>query len=168
MEDKIYRNFLETQHERSMALAHNSDRVSLEPLYGDPPSAYLARFSCRGLIRNEHGGIEEHDRWNFEIRFPENYLRARVHVAEVITFLGPPNVWHPNFRYPFVCVNIGAGTPLDELLYALYDLLIWEVYGVRDDGLNPAAAQWARRQPPGRFPLDRRPLRRPARREKRP
>ena len=78
----------------------------------------------------------------------------------MLTFLGPAGVWHPNIRPPFVCLDVSPGTPLDALLYSLYDLLTWNVYGGRDDGLNPAAAQWARRQPPGRFPLDRRPLRR--------
>jgi hypothetical protein len=58
-------------------------------------------------------------------------------------------------------VDVRPGTPLDELLYTIYDLLTWNVYGVGDDGLNRAAAQWARHQPPDRFPLDRRPLRRP-------
>jgi hypothetical protein len=42
------------------------------------------------------------------------------------------------------------------------DLLTWRLYSTRDEGLNHAAAQCARNQPPERFPVDRRPLKRRA------
>ena len=160
MSDTIFQSFLEAQHERGLALVSANDRVTLEPMAGDPPYCYLARFNCHGLVQNSHGGIENHDRWAIGIRLPDNYLKTQVHVAEILTFLGPPHIFHPNFRPPFVCLTVRPGTPLDELLYSLYDLLTWNVYGVGDDGLNPGAAQWARHQPAARFPLDRRPLRR--------
>lgn len=162
MNDPVFMSFLAAQRAQGLALSRRSDRVALEPLHGDPPWCYVARFHCRGLTRNPQGGIEEHERWAVGIRFPENYLRSRLHVAEVLTFLGPPDIWHPNFRPPFVCVDVRPGTPLVELLHTLHDLLTWNVYGVGDDGLNRAAAQWARHQDPDRFPLDRRPLLRPA------
>lgn len=161
MNDGIFQSFLEGQFERGLALSRGSDRVEVEGIHGDPPWCYAARFNCHGLVRNPQGGIEGHERWAIGIRFPENYLRARIHAAEVLTLLGPANIWHPNFRAPFVCVDVRPGTPLVELIYTLHDLLTWNVYGVSDDGLNPAAAQWARHQGPDRFPLDRRPLLRP-------
>ena len=49
---------------------------------------------------------------------------------------------------------------LVEIVYGLFDLLTWRIYSTRDEGLNHAAAQWAGNQPPERFPVDRRPLKR--------
>lgn len=157
MSDLVYASFLKSQIDRARRLVQTSDRVTLTPLQGQPPYCWLVRFSCVGLVKSRRG-VAEHHRWALGVRFPEDYLRARVHVAEVLTWLGPQEVWHPNVSPPFVCIDLRAGMPLDELVFTLYDLLTWNVYGVGDDGLNRAAAQWARHQPAERFPLDRRPL----------
>lgn len=160
MKDQVFHPFLKAQYAAGMALAQLSDRLTLEPYAGDPPWCYVAHFRCRGLTQNAAGGIEEHDRWSVGIRFPEDYLRARVQPPEVLTLLSPTNAFHPNCRHPFICTEVRPGMPLVEILHALHDLFTWNVFGIRDDGLNRAAAQWARRQPPERFPLDRHPLRR--------
>lgn len=162
MSDSIIRGFREAQFGRGMALAARSRRIRLEPLMGAPPATYMLHLDCHGLVQSAAGEVEVHDRWAMGLRIPDNYLRAQVHVAEVVTLLGPRHAFHPNLRHPFVCMTIHPGMPLDELIYALYDLVTWNVFGVGDDGLQPAAAQWARHQPPGRFPIDRRPLVAPA------
>ena len=57
-------------------------------------------------------------------------------------------------------MEVYPGMPLSEILYALHDLLTWRLYATRDEGLNHAAAQFARNQLAERFPVDRRPLKR--------
>ena len=59
--------------------------------------------------------------------------------------------------------TLEPGTGLVDLLHVLHELWTWNLWATGDEGLNHAAAQWARRQDPGRFPIDRRPLKRRSR-----
>ncbi|MCL4180048.1 MAG: hypothetical protein KJ072_20160 [Verrucomicrobia bacterium] len=160
--DPVFGDFLGRQCQEGMALARNSDLLELMPLDGLRSSRYLAEFRCRGLIEDERGAIVDYDRFAVGIWFPEDYLR-RVDLSQVVTYLGPaPRPWHPNINGPFICLHITPGTPLVDILYGCFELFTWNLKYTGDEGLNHAAAQWARRQEPARFPLDRRPLRRRA------
>jgi len=163
----VFDSFLRRQHEEGMRLANDSELLTLVALAGNPPTEYLAEFRCKGLSQDPTGTIVELSQWVFGIRFPEDYLRQPVHPAHVLTYLGPCRTpYHPNLRAPYVCLNVTTGMALTEILYGLHEILTWNLFDTHDEGLNHSAAQWARNQPPGRFPIDRRPLKRNARAHK--
>jgi hypothetical protein len=163
MKDRILTSFLKRQLVEGTELAAQSGLLALVPLAGDPPFRYGAEFRCKGLMKDAGGAVVEHDAWAISVTFPPSYLRGQVHVAEVLSYAGPvAEPFHPNIRPPFVCMEITPGMGLVEILYGLYDLLTWNLYATHDEGLNHEASQWARQQPLGRFPIDRRPLKRRA------
>ena len=163
--DSILSAFLSAQHRAGMALAAESDLLNLIPFGGTPPNRYVAEFSCRGLVRS-NGEIVEHDFWAVGITFPSNYLRQSLDVANLLTYLGPhPEPWSPNMQIggppSLICLHVGNGSGLLEILGGLFDLITWNLYSTSDEGLNHEAAQWCRNQlseVPDRFPVDRRPL----------
>ena len=68
--------FLEDQYAKGMDLAANSDRVELTAIGTTPaPTAYVAKFTCKGLVRRA-GQVVDSDDFVVGIRFPEDYLRA--------------------------------------------------------------------------------------------
>src|SRR3970040_1391125 len=93
--DPVYEAFLACQYEEGMALASASDLLELIPLDGSPPSRYIAPFGCTGLVRLANGRVAEADRFEVGIWFPSDYLR-RAEPWEVLTWLGPRQVFHPN------------------------------------------------------------------------
>lgn len=160
MSDKTYESFLQRQREEAMALANASDLLKLVPEDAGLPSRYIALFAARGLVENGPGKVEEFGAFHVGLWMPHDYL-LRAEPPQVLTYLGPhPRPWHPNIRPPFICMHLRPGTPLVNLLYALFEMWTWSLRETRDDGLNPAAAQWARAQDPHRFPTDRRALKR--------
>jgi hypothetical protein len=161
MTDRIFETFLARQQDEGLALAAESDLVSLLPL-GAPADRYVAEFRCRGLVERAPGEIAEADRFHVGIRFPADYLRT-ANPFQVLTLLGPRNVWHPNTaaRASAICIGrLAPGTGLVDILYQLFEILTWRKVTMReDDALNSAACQWARGHR-DRFPVDRRPLKR--------
>jgi hypothetical protein len=160
MSDPVYQAFLARQFEEGMALAASSDLVELFPLEGNPPSRYIARFGCNGLVRAGNGQIREASRFEVGIWFPSDYLR-RAEPWEVLTWLGPRHVFHPNIsnRLPLICVGrLAPGTWLVDLLYQCFEIITCQKVTMReDDALNQAACSWARENQ-ARFPVDPRPL----------
>jgi hypothetical protein len=157
MIDRIFASFLEAQHEEAAALAAASDILELDAI---DAQHLLARFHCRGLVRDGSGAIRDADRFEVGIWLPGDYLR-RVEPALVLTLLAPRNVFHPNVRGPFLCIGpVAPGTPVVDVIYRVYELLSWQSVTVDErDALDPEACQLARNHPE-RFPLDRRPLKR--------
>jgi hypothetical protein len=156
--DPIRAGFLRRQYEEGMALAASSDLLQLQPIEGDPPCRYIARFHAKGFVQTPQG-IVAHDTWDIGIWFPADYLRRAVSY-EMLRFLNPPTVWHPNVLFPLICADFGGpATPLVSVLYVSFELLTWHLFATAS-ALNPDAAQWARNQPAGRFPTDHRPLKR--------
>ena len=168
MADKILNTFLERQLEQARELNANSDILELEPVRGNPPTHYIAMYHARGLIEDSAGKVADGDRFMVGIAFGEDYLRCGAANYTVLTCLGPPKPWHPNILGPAMCVNdiqgpamcveLLPGMTLRSLVFTCYDLWTWRFYATGDDGLNPAAAAWARRQQNDRFPTDPRPL----------
>lgn len=160
--DRIFESFLKKQHDEGMALSLASDLLDLRPFEPRPSRAYLARFHCVGLVQTGPGQFEEANRFEVGIRFPDDYLR-RAEPMEVLTWLGPRSVWHPNIsdRMPFICVGrLFPATSLVDLLYQIFEVITYVRVNPReDDCLNPVACAWARDNA-DRFPLDTRPLRR--------
>ena len=104
--------------------------------------------------------MTEASRFEVGIWFPSDYLR-RAEPWEVLTWLGPRRVFHPNIsdRMPVICVGrLAPGTWLVDLLYQVFEIISYQKVTMReDDALNPAACAWARENQ-HRFPVDRRPL----------
>ncbi|MFQ5738712.1 MAG: hypothetical protein ACE5JX_06830 [Acidobacteriota bacterium] len=125
-----------------------------------PPRVYVAEYHCRGLIA-EGQSVRPADHFAVAIRFPETYLRFKPQTHEILSWLGPHNTFHPNIRFPFVCVGpIQTGTPLSDLLYQIYEIITYRKSNPREgDALNSEACVWARHHQ-SRLPLDGRPLKR--------
>lgn len=158
--DAVYEAFLARQYDEGMALARDSDLLELVPLDGMPPCRYLARFGCTGLVRPPNGRVIEFDRFEVGIWFPSDYLR-RAEPWQILTWLGPRRVFHPNIsdRMPLICVGrLKPGTWLVDLLYQCFEIISYQKVTMReDDALNTAACGWAREHQQ-LFPIDRRPL----------
>jgi hypothetical protein len=162
MGNAIHNAFLHKQWEEGLDLARNSDLVQVFPGPESPPQRYVVEFGCRGLVRDGNGVVVEADRFAIGIYFPPEYLR---HVApvQILTWLAPLHVFHPNIRPPYVCVGrLVPGTSLVDIVYQLFEIISYNKLTMReDDALNWDACAWAR-QNQHRFPTDNRPLRRRA------
>ena len=125
-----------------------------------PPDAYVIGYSCVGVLRrNQEEPKLQAERFHVGIRFPDDYLR-RVQPAQIITWLGPVEVYSPHIISSLVCCGrIETGTSLVDLIYRCYEIITYSHIVAPDDALNPEAAQWARHHQ-DLFPTDRRPLKR--------
>jgi hypothetical protein len=160
--DKIFDLFLRKQYMDGMALAAASDILELRALGegGAPPQRYLARYHCHGFVE-DRGQITKSDRFDIGIYFPDQYLRE-ANNFEVVTVLGPSNVFHPNLRFPFACLGefLRPGTKLVEILFTMHAIITHNKWAAHSP-LNETAAQWTRANQ-NRVPADRRPLKRRA------
>jgi len=156
--DRVFAGFLERQLTDAAALTRASDLVEIVPLAAD---RFHVRLRCKGLRRTDTGVVEG-DRFDVGVWFPSDYLR-RASPFEVLTWLGPVDVFHPNIsdRAPLICIGrVVRGTPLVEIVYRLFDVVTYNnVTMVESDALNRAACAWARANR-DRLPVDRRPLKR--------
>jgi len=163
MADRILNAFLTRQREEGLALAAQSDLLSLQPIDG-ASDRYVAEFRCTGLVERAPGHVEEASLFHVGVWFPSTYLR-QADPFRVLTWLGPRQIWHPNISatLPVICVGrLAPGTGIVDLLYQVFEIVTWNKVTMReDDALNHRACQWAR-QHPERFPVDRRPLKRRA------
>ena len=160
--DRVFQGFLEVQHREAMKLAGESDLLEIQPKGTEPFQCWLARFRCKGLVRDKNGKVCEADDFRVGIYFPDDYLR-RNNPMEVLTWLGPREIWHPNISsdFPVICVGrLGPGTPLVDILYQVFEVISYKkVTMMEQDALNNEACLWARRNT-HRFPVDQRPLKR--------
>jgi hypothetical protein len=161
--DNVFTAFLEHQHEEGMVLAARSPLLTLVPGRRTPPDRWVARFACRGLVRAPGGDVVEAEGFEAGIWFPGDYLR-RVNPIEVVSWLAPREVFHPNIGEGpggrvFVCVgHLAIGTPLVDILMQLFEIITYrKVTMCEDDALNREACMWARANQE-RFPTDRRSL----------
>jgi hypothetical protein len=160
MQDRILETFLGRQFEEGMALSSESDLLDLVPVGPHPPQRYVACFRCTGLCRHPSGEIVEMNYAEVGIFLPDDYLR-RTDPYQILAWLGPSNVWHPNVsdKTPIICLGrLGPGTRLVDILYQLFEIISFKNFAT-GDALNLDAAQWARHHQ-HRFPTDPRPLKR--------
>jgi hypothetical protein len=158
MSDLIHEAFLRQQLADGTALAAQSDLLDLQPLSID---RYVASYQCKGLVRAADGEIVEASDFEVGIWFPSDYCR-HADPFQVLTWLHPLNIWHPNIRPPVICVGrIPPATELCDLLYQIYEIITYFNWAPHD-GLHQLACQWARNHQ-DRFPVDRRPLKRRSR-----
>ena len=157
MDDKVLEARLWSEHESLRSLASESDILDLREM---DPQHVILQYRCKTLVIDQTGRVGEADRFDVGIWIAPDYLRV-VNPAEVITWLGPMNVFHPNIRPPHCCIgHIDPGTPLLELAYRIYEVGTFQnVMPDERDSLNPEACAWARGRL-DRFPLETRPLKR--------
>ena len=158
--DKILDSWLERQFADGIALEAASDVVALIPERSSgPPRRFVAQFSSPTLVR-EASQVTQADGFTVLFRFPDDYLRAATDAAQVVNLLTPRNVFHPNVRFPFICLgHMAPGTGLVDLIYQVWEILTFQKMTVReDDALNHDACAWARAHMSG-LPLDAAPLR---------
>ncbi len=153
----IFDLWIQAQHDDAMQLARESDAVQVRAI---DRQRYVITFSCRGVVRDADGRVREHGQFVVGIRFPEDYLRS-VNPAEILTWIAPREVWHPNIAPPFVCLGkVAPGTSLVGLIHRVYELITFDNVTMREnDALNRAACAWARRNR-ALFPFDTRPIKR--------
>ena len=162
MNDLVFKGFLDKQFEEGRELEGQSDLVSLQPIErgADPPDRYVVQFGCKGLVRRPDGQIGVASGFAVGIWFPSTYLRG-ADPFQVLTWLGPGNIFHPNIAPPLICVGrLVPGTELVDLIYQCYEIITYFNWAPHD-ALNGEASQWARNHQE-RFPVDRRPLKRRA------
>ncbi|MEW6741301.1 MAG: hypothetical protein AB1486_00965 [Planctomycetota bacterium] len=164
--DPVLNAFLVKQQSEALALAASSDLLQLYPLDGSPARAYRAHFTCDGLVRLRDGTIEKASSFSVGIWFPDDYLR-RAQMMEVLTWLDPPSVFHPNIASvgggpSLICIgHFGPGTPLVDMLYQTFEVITYQRVTMTElNALNRDACVWARRHQ-HLLPIDRRPLKRP-------
>ena len=157
--DLVFQKFLEANWQHAKELASASDMVELMPLGSAPPRVVLARFHAGCYIKTP-SGIRVRKGFTVGYRFPEQYLSSsHVMPLEVLQFLEPANVFHPNIRPPGICLGLALkpGTELRELLFRVYELVTYQRRSNPADPLNPEACQWVRSNWPVK-PADARPL----------
>lgn len=157
----VFEGFLAEQLEQARALNRDSDLVEILPL-GEPADRFLVHFSCTGLEQTVNGSIVEGQAFTVGVRFPAEYLRV-ANPFEVVTWISPPTVFHPNISPAANAICIGRvapGTSLTDVVYQCWELITWQRATLReDDALNHVACEWARYNQ-SRLPVDTRPLKR--------
>jgi hypothetical protein len=152
--DAVFESFLERQAAEAWRISESSPIVSVLPI---DRQHYLLRFRCVGLVLDAAGVPRRHDDFTVGIFFPPDYVRIEPHPREIVHWLGPESVWHPNVKPPFVCTgHIAPGEDLIDLTYRLFEIITFH-RATPHHALNPAASQWVRRHR-DELPLDRRPL----------
>src|SRR5262245_9068617 len=127
MNDIAYSNFLTRQFTDGTKLAADSDILRLLPEPGPLPQRYIAEFRCKGLVTTRDGGVCEGNLFIVGIFLPNDYLR-RAEVPEVLTWLGPTSVFHPNIagHRGLICVGrLGPGSDLVSLLYQIFEIIVY-------------------------------------------
>jgi len=146
--DQMLEVFLTKQRESAAQISAAGDLIAIG---WQTPQHAIVELHCTGLIRTSDGRIVEHSHFAYGIFFSEHHLRY-VEDTSAITLLAPLNLWHtnagavPGMPAGAVCVGpIAAGTELDELVWRLFDLTVFQNVAVsEDDSLNPACSAWAR------------------------
>lgn len=156
--DYILNAFLENQHSEAMALAENSDVLSLYLASHSSLQYYLAEFNCPCLVKQDNGDITTVAKAVVGIWLPSNHLRE-FDTAKVVSWLEPISVFHPNIKPPFMCLgHLPPGASMKEILHQIYAVITYQKVTMTElDALNHEACEWARKHQE-RFPLYSRPL----------
>lgn len=146
MNDAVIQGFLAQQYADGQRLLSSSDVLQLLPMGNgvDPPDRYLAKFACKGVLRDPDGTIAiRQGEFVVGIAFSSDYLR-HVEPLHVVTWLGPDNFYHPNVTPPWMCIGrILPGTGLVDLLFQTFEIITYHNWAAHDF-VHADAANWAR------------------------
>ncbi len=150
MDDHILQSFLKDSAKRLHALASVSDVLSIMAQRGDPASAYLCSFEgIEHLVRNARGVVHKSSEPILvEVKFPPDYLKSVDTARLGLKVAGIMNggFFHPNVRPPAFCLgDLQPGTPADELLRLVYEVLSYQnVTPDERNAFNPEACRYVR------------------------
>lgn len=164
MLDGIFKSFLEDGLRRAMEIASESDILEVIPHPSYSPSLlYLLVFNDVAYLRDSGDNNINVSRGIVcvEIRFPLDYLRSTDSnlYLKTATILDPssllhpdPYLFHPNYDPVSGCICLGAdflpGTPLNNLIFHIYDIISYSNYSTDErNGLNAVACRYLRDHP---------------------
>lgn len=119
---------------------------------GIPPEKYLIGYNCTGLQYTEQG-VKTSEVHLMEVVFGWRYP------TEPPKFIWLTNIWHPNFRPPYICIEghpFAIELTLDQIVPEVGRMVQYQNYNTNDP-LNGKAAEWARENL-SRFPVDERDI----------
>jgi hypothetical protein len=105
---------------------------------GMPPEKYLIFYDCVGIEEAEDGTLKTVARHAMEVIFGWHYP------AERPNFIWLTNIWHPNFKGRFICIEgrpFAVGLTLSQIVPEVGRMIQYQNYNVKDP-LNRAAAEW--------------------------
>jgi hypothetical protein len=134
----IFDEFLEHTTRAGLDLAAQSDVLELGRIPAPGEGLFLAEFKIGYLARREGGQIVVSDGpLPVLIRMGPDYLR-RAEPLETVQ-VGQVDFFHPNFRWPVLCVGeVRPGMTLPTLLRHIFEIVTYQNYAT-DDGLDPEA-----------------------------
>ncbi len=146
MGESILTDFLEYTTRAALDLADQSDVLEVARLPMAGAGLFLARFQVAHLARRQRGQIGvAHGPLTVMIRIGPDYLRHAEPLETVQ--VGNQDFWHPNFRWPVLCVgSLRPGMALPTLLRHIFEIVTYQNYAT-DDGLDPEACSRLRDQP---------------------
>lgn len=160
-EDRVFTAFCEGQLRIAQALDAASDVLILRALGEEAPvTRYIARFEMPCLAGGNGNGLRHAPHSTIGICFPPYHL-SRFDIARVATWLEPRDAFHPNIKWPFICLgHMPPGTGIEEIVYQIHEVIAWQRVTMTElDALNHDACAWARSNR-DRHPLDVPPLKR--------
>jgi hypothetical protein len=146
MAESIFDDFLEHTTRAGMELAAQSDVLELERLPAPGEGLFVAKYHVAFLARVAGGGVDvENGPLTVMIRMAPDYLR-RVAPLEIVQ-VGNQAFFHPNFRWPVLCVGeVRTGMMLSTLLRHVFEIVTYQNYAT-DDGLDAEACIRLRNEP---------------------
>ncbi len=120
---------------------------------GTAPEKYLILYTCKGLVKSKEEIISQSSRHMMEVVFGWRYP------TEPPTFIWHTDIWHPNFKTPYICIqgrSFAVGLTLDQIVPEVGRMIQYQNYNLKDP-LNREAAEWAGKNP-RLFPVDDRDI----------
>jgi hypothetical protein len=162
MAESIFKDFLEHTTRAGLELAALSDVLDLERLPVAGEGLFAATYHVAYLARRAGGGVQvEKGPLEVMIRMGPEYLR-QVAPLEIVQ-VGNTAFFHPNFRWPVLCVGeVRPGMMLSTLLRHVFEIVTYQNYAT-NDGLDLEACIRLRNEPEllDRLPRVPRLVRRP-------
>jgi hypothetical protein len=142
----IFDEFLEHTTRAGLELAAQSDVLELARYPEPGVGLFLARFKVAYLARGAGGQVAvAPGPLPIMLRMDPEYLR-RAEPLQTVQ-VSRPDFFHPNFRWPVLCVGeVRPGMPLPTLLRHIYEIVTYQNYAT-DDGLDPEACARLRDDP---------------------
>ena len=120
---------------------------------GRAPEKYLFSYSCIGLDRLQDGTFQKITKHLMEVVFGWRYPLERP------TFIWLTNIYHPNFRTPYICLEgrpFAVGLPLTKIVQEVGRMIQYQNYNIHS-AMNRDAAEWAS-QNAHLLPIDKRDI----------
>jgi hypothetical protein len=146
MGGSIVTDFLENTTRAGLKLAEQSDVLDLVRLPALGEGLFLATIHVAYLARRERGEIGvASGPLAVMIRIHPDYLRHAEPLETVQ--VGNQDFFHPNFRWPVLCVgDVRPGMALPTLLRHIFEIVTYQNYAT-DDGLDAEACTRLREEP---------------------